>query len=786
MLRFRHLLWFCLIAGLIAACTGSAADINDLQGPRSDRILIWHTWTDEDAVILNEMLEAYRELNPGVDVISVAVPESLFVTRYADRNAAGFGPDLIISNASIIYQLAERNLIRDLAPYQIDMSNFLSSAVQMVSDDTHLYALPFAGHTSVLYYNKEMVESAPETITEIVHRVKNGDVVAQNPGFIESYWGIGAYDGGVADSQGRLMLGQGGFTNWLDFLRTARALPGVVLNEDQQELQQEFIDGRATYYIADSNLLTSLKAAMGEDKVGVALLPSGPNGGSPRPFLALDALGFSTVSSADELRRAYDLAEFLTGSQNQLFLARADLGRVPLNTRIRLTPGLPANTLTVASQSRSAEAVSYVNRGIWEDLKGGSLGFFDSYRQAIQGIITPNELVEQALQNFADAYGVYAPATEVADLCPTEAGTLTVWHSLQGARAKTFEKLATEFNATCPEHTISMTYVEPASIYDQFAGEAREGGGPDVLFESSRWLARLAEDGLVQDLTERVSPNFLQQFLPEAVQSMRYAGRLYGVPESVDTVALYYNPTMISDPPNDLHAMMLTVDADRRAALPVSFFYGYWGMDPFGGYDFNSYSGEVLNADGLQTWLETLQTYDEQPGVDMYFDPADAVDAFASGEAAYLVSGPWSLDRLQNVLGEDQVRVVPLPSGPLQAGSPMLQIQGAMINANASDSSTDLALAFARFLSLSANQQQFLETNGHVTANVTVDLTAYPNLNSFREQAKLAAQVVETSKFLTMEELGDDLYEAVLLYGAAPADVVPTFVEAVHQANEVP
>ncbi len=775
----------CLAAALVAGCAGDATDINNLHGPQSDRLLIWHTWTDADAAILSEMLAAYRELNPGVDVISVAVPEPTFVARYVDSNAAGFGPDLILSNASVIYQLAERDLLRDLQPLQLDLSNYFSNAVQMVSDGDHLYALPLAGHTNVLYYNRDLVESAPETIAELLQRVKDGEKVAQNPGFIESYWGIGAYDGGIADRERRLVFGQGGFTNWVDFLRTARALPGFILDDDQQELQQAFIDGEATYYVADSDQLTTLRAAMGDESVGVALLPFGPNGGSPRPFLGLDALAFNPVSSADEMRRAYDLAQFLTGSQNQLFLARADLGRVPLNTRIRLTPGLPANTLTVASQSRSSEAVAYVNQGIWEDLKAGALGFFDSYRQAIQGSITPNDMVEQALANFAETYDLYPPPNEAGDLCPAEAGALTIWHSLDGASARTFEAVASEFDTTCPDNAISTVYVKPDEIYDRFAAEARRGAGPDVLFESSRWLGRLAEDGLILDLTESVKPDFLQQFLPEAVQSTRYTGQLYAIPESLDTVALYYNPAMISDPPNDLHAMMLTVDADRRAALPVSFFDGYWGMDPFGGFDFDSYSGEVLKTDGLAAWLEALRTYDAQPGVDLTFDRAAAEDAFAAGEAAYLISGPWALDRLKQDLGEYQLRVVPLPNGPFQAGSPLLRVRGAMVNANASDSAADLALAFGRFLSLRASQQQFLDAGGHVTASVIVDLSEHPNLESFREQAKVAAQVVETSKFATMEQLGDQLYQAVLVDGADPAEAVQAFVEAVDAANDV-
>lgn len=116
----------------------------------------------------------------------------------------------------------------------------------------------------------------------------------------------------------------------------------------------------------------------------------------------------------------------------------------------------------------------------------------------------------------------------------------------------------------------------------------------------------------------------------------------------------------------------------------------------------------------------------------------------------------------------------------------MLQVRGVMVNANASDSAAGLALAFGRFLSQRASQQQFMDAGGHVTASVIVDLSEHPNLESFREQAKVAAQVVETNKFVTMEQLGDQLYQAVLVDGADPVEAVQTFVEAVHEANEVP
>ena len=98
-----------------------------------------------------------------------------------------------------------------------------------------------------------------------------------------------------------------------------------------------------------------------------------------------------------------------------------------------------------------------------------------------------------------------------------------------------------------------------------------------MLLESSRLLAPLAEEGLLLDLTERVSPDFLQQFLPEAVENMRYDGRLYGIPESLNVLALFYNPTLVADPPIDVQQLMQRPRCRHPPRPPRGFLRGLLG-----------------------------------------------------------------------------------------------------------------------------------------------------------------------------------------------------------------
>ena len=65
---------------------------------------------------------------------------------------------------------------------------------------------------------------------------------------------------------------------------------------------------------------------------------------------------------------------------------------------------------------------------------------------------------------------------------------------------------------------------------------------------------------------------------------MRFEGSLYGLPLFVDTMALYYNDSLVEDPPVDLGDMMNQVSPDQQFALPYKpFRAAHWGLPAFGG-----------------------------------------------------------------------------------------------------------------------------------------------------------------------------------------------------------
>ncbi|MBK8047773.1 MAG: extracellular solute-binding protein [Anaerolineales bacterium] len=770
------------LIGLLTACGGDAEDGDTASDKLKGSILIWHDWVGQEKTTLEELLAKFEELNPGVDVISLGMETETLVQQLAERSQGALGPDMLVVDADALQQLVEADLVQNLnGRSHVDERRFTPAALETTRNQDGLWGLPFTLHTQLLFYNKSMVDKPPRDLDELVEQVNAGKNIALATGFNDAFWGLGAFDGQAFDDQGRLSLGRGGFTNWLDFLQRAQSIPGFMLDEDRERLRQAFMSGEVALYAADSVELPMLRSALG-DNLGVSALPAGPGQSAATPVLETEAIAFTNVASKGETDLAMALADYLTSSQPQLRIATDNIGQAPTNARVRLGKNIPPGTAALVRQQRSARPVGLRFRGIWNLLSRPDSTFSEGYRKALAGVISPNEFVRRTVSALADRYGVsLAPATP-ATRCPDSPAIISVWHALRQDEAAALERIATSFALECTGAEVSFEYVDYNEISDTFAEAVKSGQGPDVFFESSRWLPPLVDQKVLRDVSGRVNADVLQQFIPGAVESMRQDGRLYGIPESVTTLALFYNRGLTKKLPIDLDDLLQSVGPNHHLALPATFFYGYWGMVPFGGFEIDPESGKVTDSTALEPWLEWLKMAQQLPGVDIYDSITRAEDQFAAGKATYLVSGPWSLARLRKELGTGAFGVVALPAGPFGPGSPMLQVQGLMISAAADEAAVDTAIAFAEYLNAPESQMVLSQTGSHISASVGLDLTGYSQINGFREQAKSAVYVIENARFINLERLGNEMYRQVLEQDVSPADAVNEFLKAADAA----
>ena len=96
---------------------------------------------------------------------------------------------------------------------------------------------------------------------------------------------------------------------------------------------------------------------------------------------------------------------------------------------------------------------------------------------------------------------------------------------------------------------------DSGAYFDKLRTQFQAGGGDiDVIGADVVWPAQFAANGWLLDVTDRFAKSDQSQFLPGPIQSLKYDGKIYGVPWFTDAGLLYYRADLLekagfSEPP---------------------------------------------------------------------------------------------------------------------------------------------------------------------------------------------------------------------------------------------
>jgi maltose-binding protein MalE len=774
--------WLLLsLALLMASCTSS----EESKGT----VLLWHSWPETQSAGLSQLIDAYETIQPDVEVIVSTFPsDDELLARFKNDAQLGLGPDLLIGPSDWLPELAQAGLLQNLneRAEALDTSHYLSTAVDTLRYRDGLYGLPLALNLVALYYNPTLVEAPPPQNLETLLRqtMEGGPKVALNIGFDRAFWGVRAFGGQLFNSDGpepgRLVLDQGGFANWLGWLKQAQDSPNMILDSDDAALAQLFKEEAVAYYVGTPEVLPDLQETLGDAKVNVAPLPGGPNGPSG-PFLRSEGLMFNAWSSAPQAERAIRLAQFLTDVAQQTRLARQPAPLVPANSRVRVNPQVYPAMAGFLAQSKTAVPVPHLPQ--METLfQHGN----EAYIQALSGTAEPSQVASELTQRVNTAHGFDPIEVLTRTRCPTEfQGTLSLWHPWVEPEAVVLAQIVRRFADLCPNIQLELA-AYPDDLVARYRTAARQGQGPDLLLAPNEVIIPLAEVEVISNLTEQVEPEVLQQYVLAAQQTLQYQEKLYGLPVSMRLMALYYKADQVTDPPRVIDDLLTQATPEQQVALPATFREAFWGLAAFGGVSANPDTATIfLNETGFMAWLEWLKQGQSQPGIYLSQSREALLTAFVEGQAIYLAGDSTWLRELQEHLGRDQLRVVPLPAGPVSEAAPLLTTEGIMLNPAAGEVEQRMALEFAKYLT-GVESQTMLQQRAYklpANINVNVDRTIYPAMAGFLEQAQTASAQVNHPDLEVIWAAGDAMYQAVLNEDTDPEEVVSEFFEQVSDGN---
>lgn len=279
-----------------------------------------------------------------------------------------------------------------------------------------------------------------------------------------------------------------------------------------------------------------------------------------------------------------------------------------------------------------------------------------------------------------------APAESQAPAGAT--GALTVW--VDADRAAVLQDAAAEFTA---ETGVAVELVQKdfGEIRDQFVSQVPTGEGPDIAVGAHDWLGVLVTNGVVAPVELGDAAGGFQEV---ALNAWSYEGQTYGVPYSIENIALLRNADLVAQPSATWDEM---VAAGKAAGTEYPFLVGLdpIASDPYHLYPFQTSFGAPVfgtNADGsynpadLQignaggdAFAQWLADQGAAGILNSNIDGDLARENFVAGKSPFLLTGPWNVPAATEA--GINVAVDPIPSAGGELAQPFVGVQGFFLSA---------------------------------------------------------------------------------------------------------
>ncbi|KAA8608903.1 ABC transporter substrate-binding protein [Salipiger aestuarii] len=127
--------------------------------------------------------------------------------------------------------------------------------------------------------------------------------------------------------------------------------------------------------------------------------------------------------------------------------------------------------------------------------------------------------------------------------------------------------MTASFEAANPDVSVTLEFVPYEGLHDKTVLSMGSGGAYDVVLFDVIWPAEYARNGVLVDVSDKITDEMTSGILPGAWTTVDFDGASYGLPWILDTKYLFYNKEMLAEAGVD--APPATWDDLRAAAQKV-------------------------------------------------------------------------------------------------------------------------------------------------------------------------------------------------------------------------
>ncbi|KAB8141665.1 extracellular solute-binding protein [Chloroflexia bacterium SDU3-3] len=376
-----------------------------------------------------------------------------------------------------------------------------------------------------------------------------------------------------------------------------------------------------------------------------------------------------------------------------------------------------------------------------------------------------------------------AAATEEPTAAPDILGSgstkIVLWHHWDGAYFKEIQKIFADY-ATKNNVQIEMLYVPDVANKAQMA--IPSGQGPDLISWVDDRIGDSALNKIIQPLDDYgINQDYLKaNFAPVAADAMVYGGKVYGVPESMESITFIYNKKLITEDKlpkttDDLIAMAKTYNqapdkylfvynakADIYTAAPWFQGAGVQLVKPDGTTEMNSENG-VKAATLIKSFSEIMPK-------ELGYDEANTL--FMDQKAAIIMNGPWVIADYTAKNIDFGLATIPVVSSSGQPGKPFVGVKLLMLAANAKN--PQAAVDLMKYYGSAEVQAQLATTNKQVPANLAAQeqVKSDPVIASFIAQSANGVPLPNTEFASAMWDPFNKMLESIWTGATAPDQAV--------------
>lgn len=227
---------------------------------------------------------------------------------------------------------------------------------------------------------------------------------------------------------------------------------------------------------------------------------------------------------------------------------------------------------------------------------------------------------------------------------------LVIWES-QGPETDFLNAVKDEFTKETGIE-IEVVGIDQLSQSAKLALDGPAGKGADIVVWPHDRLGQAVLEGTLSPI--ELTQEELSVYTESTLDAMNVNGQLYGVPYSMETVALIYNKDKLPIVPNSMDALFsiakeLTSDDEYGFLYDIgNFYFSYGFLAGYGGYVFKQTENGLdtedigLGNEGAVQGGELIKRFRTEGLIPEGTDYAVTDGLFKEGKVAAIINGPWA------------------------------------------------------------------------------------------------------------------------------------------------